>query len=102
LTVDEKRCNAGVWVHDSRKESTVDDEDHGSERSWRRITVPLTSMASEADILEARRLLVIHRPRTAVRQVCTGCGKAWPCLDTLYALAVTDAKPESTDPDSQP
>jgi hypothetical protein len=87
-------------VHDGRKESTVDDDGHGPERQQRRLTVPLTSMASEADILKARRLLVVHRPRTAVRQVCTGCGKVWPCLDTLYAWAVTDAKPESIEPES--
>jgi hypothetical protein len=73
----------------------VDDDDHSSERARRRLTVPLTSMASEADMMEARRLLIVHRPRTVARRVCTGCGKAWPCLDTIYAWAVTDAKPES-------
>jgi hypothetical protein len=80
----------------------VDDDGHSSEHSRRRFTVPLTSMVSEADIMKARRLLHIHRPRTVARRVCTGCGKAWPCLDTLYSWAVTDAKPESTGPESQP
>jgi hypothetical protein len=72
----------------------VGDDGH-SERSRRRITVPLTSMASEADIMEARRLLDIHQPRTVVRHVCSGCEQTWPCLDTVYAWAVTDTKPQS-------
>jgi hypothetical protein len=72
----------------------VDDDGHSPERQRRRLTVPLTSIASEADILKARRLLVVHQPRIAVRQLCAGCGKAWPCLDALYAWAVTDTKPE--------
>jgi hypothetical protein len=80
----------------------VDDDGQGPERSRRPLTLPLTSMTSAADIIEARRLLHIHRPRTVARRVCTGCGKAWPCLDTLYSWAVTDAKPESAEPESQP
>ncbi|NJC66993.1 hypothetical protein HC028_21160 [Planosporangium flavigriseum] len=72
-----------------------DDDDHSAERSRRRrLTVSLASMASEADIMEAGRLLNVHRPRTVVRRACTGCGLAWPCLDTVYAWAVTGTKPE--------
>jgi hypothetical protein len=78
----------------------VDDDGHSPDRQRRRLTVPISSMASEADILKAHRLLVVHRPRAFVRQLCTGCGKAWPCLDTLYAWAVTGAKPESSEPES--
>lgn len=71
----------------------MDDDEHGPERQRRRLTVPLNAMASESDLQYARRLLVVHRPRAVVRRVCTGCGKAWPCLDTLYAWAVTGDRP---------
>jgi hypothetical protein len=72
----------------------VDDGGHRSERSQRPLTQPLTAIASEADVEDARKLLDIHQPGTVVRRVCTGCGEAWPCLDTIYAWAVTAAKPE--------
>ncbi|MGC9669466.1 hypothetical protein ACNTMW_23300 [Planosporangium sp. 12N6] len=78
----------------------MDDDGHTPERQRRRLTVPLSAMVTDSDILKARRLLVVHRPRTAVRRVCTGCGNAWPCLDTLYAGAVTDTKPDPADPES--
>lgn len=77
----------------------MNDDDHRPEHQQRPFTVPFSAMASEADMTTARRLLAVHRPRTVARQVCTGCGKAWPCLDMLYAWAMINEKPGPTDPD---
>jgi hypothetical protein len=51
-------------------------------------------MAPKAGVMEARRLLDVRRRRAVVRHVCAGCEQTWPCLDTVYASAVTGTKPE--------
>ncbi len=69
----------GEWVHPGRVR--------------RELAVPLASLASANNVEYARGLLAIHQPRAVVRRICSGCGEAWPCMDTLYGWAVTGVAP---------
>ena len=63
-------------------------------RMNRDLSVPLSSLASSADVVEARDILDIHADRPVVRRVCIDCGSEWPCPDALYAMLITGASPE--------
>jgi hypothetical protein len=65
-----------------------------SEPGRRELTLPLAALASPDDIDHAHGLLAIHQPRAVVRQICSGCGEPWPCVDTLYGWAVTGTLPD--------
>jgi hypothetical protein len=67
---------------------------HGNGPIRREVAGPLASLASTDDVEHARGLLAMHQPRAVVRRVCGACGDQWPCVDTLYAWAVTGTLPE--------